>query len=83
MLAGHPPRHVTAAGVACSPDIGASAAYATETTLTDKVLSDVNPGVTIRTADVSEGRKGAFNKDWSIVLDAGRKVRIKMNGGEE
>jgi len=70
-------------GVAYSPDIGASAAYATETTLTDKVLSDVNPGVTIRTADVSEVRKGAFNKDWSIVLDAGRKVRIKMNGGEE
>lgn len=69
-------------GATYSPDIGASAAYSTEAMLTDKVLSDVNPGVTIRAADAFEVRKGAFDDDWSIFIDAGRKVTIRLSGGE-
>ncbi|MDO8987619.1 MAG: DUF4352 domain-containing protein [Coriobacteriia bacterium] len=62
---------VNSDGVKFAADIGASSAYATELDLTEKVLSDLNPGITAEAADVFEIAKGSFDPaTWKVFVNA-------------
>jgi hypothetical protein len=53
-------------------DIGASANFATEVKLDNKILSDVNPGITVNDAKVFEVSKDKFSKGsgWTVSIKA-------------
>lgn len=57
-------------GVEYSADIGASGSLATELDLTEKLVSDLNPGITVTDAAVFEVAKGAFVPgQWVLRID--------------
>jgi DNA-directed RNA polymerase subunit RPC12/RpoP len=61
-------------------DIDASAYYATEAELNDKVLSDLNPGITVKGADVFEISKNLYNAGgWKVYINADDDLYVKAN----
>ena len=65
-------------GVEYSSDISASSYYATEKDPNRKVLSDLNPGITVTDNDVFEISKESYNQgEWFIVIDKNIKIKIK------
>ena len=68
---------VDSKGTKYSTDLDASSAYAVETDVDDsKVLSDLNPGITVTGTDVFEIAQEQFaSGEWFIVID---KKRIKI-----
>lgn len=59
------------------PDLGASSVYATEVNLNEKVLSDINPGITIKAASVFEVSKEQLSRSgWRVLLDADENFEI-------
>jgi hypothetical protein len=61
-------------------DIGASASYATELKLSAKILSDINPGITIKDAHVFEVSEELFNtEDWKLLVDSDEDIYVKLN----
>jgi hypothetical protein len=67
-------------GVKYDRDAGASSSYATELNLTEKVLSDLNPGITVTAADIFEVSKSTFDQSKWIVLvqgDTDEKVSLQ------
>ena len=61
---------VDAAGVAYDPDIAKTGAYATEANLNTKIMSDLNPGVSTRGAEVFEVGKTRYDPTtWRVMVD--------------
>lgn len=66
-------------GIKFDADIGASGAYATELDLTAKIVSDLNPGITVEDAQVFEVEKGSFDKaSWQVFVDADEDVTFTL-----
>lgn len=66
-------------GNSYDPDIGASASYASEGDEDEKVLSDLNPGITVTSADAFEVGKNAFNRsNWFIAIKGDEGTKISM-----
>lgn len=60
-------------GGAYEPDAGKTGAYSLETKLDQKLWSDLNPGITIKAAQVFEVSKEAFDPaTWRVALDGER-----------
>lgn len=56
-------------GTEYNSDLGKTSAYATEIKLDRKVLSDLNPGITVNDAQVFEVSKEAYSKgEWTIMI---------------
>lgn len=63
---------VDAGGVMYSSDLEKTSAYASEADLSEKMFSDLNPGVTVRGADVYEVASASFDRaTWFINIDGG------------
>ena len=57
-------------GTTYSNDTGATAAFSTENDFNNKIVSDLNPGITVHDGDVFEISKDAFDPStWSIVVE--------------
>ncbi|MBP9669812.1 DUF4352 domain-containing protein [Candidatus Woesebacteria bacterium] len=71
---------VDSSGVEYSNDGGKTSAYATEIKLDTKILSDLNPGITVKDADVFEISKEAYTKGgWSVLIKAdGKSYKISL-----
>lgn len=64
-------------GTEFSPDVDASGSFATEIDPTRKVVSDLNPGITVSGGKAFEVAKDSFSKDtWSLLVE-GQKVLLK------
>ncbi len=65
-------------GVEYSSDGGKSASYATEIKLDRKILSDLNPGITVKDASVFEVSKESYAQgEWFVVIKAdGKEYRV-------
>jgi hypothetical protein len=59
-------------------DVGASSAYATEANLNSKVMSDVNPGISINDANVFEVAKSQLNGELKVLISADDDVEIVL-----
>lgn len=65
-------------GVEYSSDISASSYYATEKDPNRKVLSDLNPGITVSDNNVFEIAEESYNQgEWFLIIDNEIKVKIK------
>ncbi|MGF6950100.1 hypothetical protein QF028_002605 [Neobacillus sp. B4I6] len=65
-------------GTKYDPDVDASAAYATETGIDNsKIMSDLNPGITVTGTDVYEISKDQFAKGKWFIQIGDDKVQIK------
>ena len=61
-------------------DIGASSYYATEANLDTKIVSDLNPGITVKDAEVFEISEESYNAGgFSVYIDAGEKISVPIN----
>jgi hypothetical protein len=71
---------VDSAGVEYSADAGKTGAYATEVKLDRKILSDLNPGIMVKDAQVFEVSKEAYTKGgWSVVIKAdGKSYKVQL-----
>ncbi|MDZ4064724.1 MAG: DUF4352 domain-containing protein [Coriobacteriia bacterium] len=66
-------------GVEFGSDVGASSSYATELDLTEKIISDLNPGITVEGAGVFEVEKGSFDRGaWEVLVDADEDVTFAL-----
>ncbi len=66
-------------GVQYTSDIDASSSYATENTNDEKILSNLNPGVTSSSAVVFEISKELWKaKGWSIRIGADKSIIVKL-----
>lgn len=72
---------VDANGVEYSNDSGKSSSYATEVDLDRKILSDLNPGITVKDASVFEVSKEAYSKGgWYVEVRAdGNRYKVAAN----
>jgi len=60
-------------------DAGASGSYSTELNLNQKILSDVNPGIKIRDAEVFEVSKELLQKgNWRIFIEADKEINMAL-----
>jgi hypothetical protein len=65
-------------GVEYSSDISASSYYATEKDPNRKVLSDLNPGITVTDNKVFEISSESYSQgEWYLVVDKNVKIKIK------
>lgn len=63
-----------------SADMGASAAYAAETGNSEKIVSNLNPGITMKGAEVFEVSQNLFDKtSWAIEVDADKDFRVSLH----
>ena len=63
-----------------SKDISASSYYATEYDIDSKILSDLNPGITVKDADVYEISKESWEKGgWTIKVDADKDFIVNID----
>ncbi len=71
---------VDSSGVEYSADAGKTGAYATEVKLDRKILSDLNPGIQVKDAQVFEVSKEAYGKGgWSVVVKAdGKNYKVQL-----
>lgn len=69
---------VDSKGVEYSSDTGKSASYATEIKLDRKILSDLNPGITVKDASVFEVSKESYVQGtWYVVIKAdGKEYKV-------
>ena len=64
-------------GIRFDPDIGASSSFATELDSDEKVFSDLNPGITVKSGNVFEVAKDQFDKTtWRLFVDADESVYV-------
>ena len=49
-----------------NPDIDATSSFATEENLNEKIFSDLNPGISVKGAEVFEVAKDKLSDDWKI-----------------
>lgn len=62
-----------------NPDVAASAAYASQAGNDKKILSDLNPGVTLTANDVFEiSRESAQQGGWSVLAVADREITVAL-----
>lgn len=65
-------------GVEYSSDVNASSYYATEKDPNRKVLSDLNPGITVTDNKVFEIAEESYNQgEWYLVVDNNTKIKVK------
>ncbi len=65
-------------GTEYEPDAGKSATYATETTVNRKLMSDLNPDITVNDADVFEVSKTRFDPTtWYAEAPDGTKIALQ------
>lgn len=65
-------------GVEYSFDVSASSYYATEKDPNRKVLSDLNPGITVTDNKVFEIAEESYNQgEWYLVVDNNTKIKVK------
>lgn len=63
-----------------SSDVGSSGSFATELKLDRKLLSDLNPGITVNDADVFEVARDSFEKGgWKLMLDSDKDVYVALD----
>ncbi len=61
-------------------DIGATSSYATETKLDTKILSDLNPGITVKDAEVFEVSKELYKAGgWRLKIKADKEAFVNIN----
>ncbi|CAL4866687.1 hypothetical protein MMA231_00931 [Asticcacaulis sp. MM231] len=66
------------AGTEYNPDSGKSASYASEVDLNRKMMSDLNPDISVLDADVFEVSKTKFNPaTWYAVTEDGTKISLQ------
>lgn len=66
-------------GVQYTPDLQATFAFASQLDVTEKALSDLNPGVRVQSAAVFEVSRKLFNSDtWVLFVKADRGVKIAL-----
>jgi hypothetical protein len=71
---------IDGSGVRYDPDVGASMALAVTNNSEGKVLSKLNPGITIRENTAFEVSSSDFNKStWMIILDGDDTMPVKLN----
>jgi len=72
---------VDSSGTSYDADINASSSYATELKLDRKILSDLNPGISVNDASVFEVSKDNYAKgNWSVVIKSDNKeYKININ----
>jgi hypothetical protein len=71
-------------GTRYDPDVGASSAYAMQLELTEKAISNLNPGIKVRAGAVFEIASAELERPgWMIVVDADRNVRMPLFGKPE
>jgi len=64
-------------GTEYSADAGASGNYATELNLDRKLLSDLNPGITVNDAAIFEVSKEQYaNQGWSLMIKADKDIKV-------
>lgn len=67
-------------GTKYDADIDASGTFATEVKLDSKVLSDLNPGITVKNAGVFEISKETYQKGgWKLLINADKDVNVSVN----
>lgn len=67
-------------GTKYDADINASSYYATETKLDTKILSDLNPGITVKGAEVFEISKDTYSAGgWKVYIDADKDAYVAIN----
>ena len=60
-------------------DSGASGSYATELNLTEKVLSDLNPGISVTAASIFEVGKTAFDQSkWKLLVKGDTEEKVAL-----
>jgi hypothetical protein len=60
-------------------DTGASSSYATELNLTEKVLSDLNPGISVTAASIFEVSKTAFDQSkWKLLVKGDTEEKVSL-----
>lgn len=65
-------------GVEYSSDVSASSYYATEKDPNRKVLSDLNPGITVTDNKVFEIAEESYNQgEWYLIVDNNTKIKVK------
>lgn len=65
-------------GVEYSSDVSASSYYATEKDPDRKVLSDLNPGITVTDNEVFEIAEESYNQgEWFLLVDNNIKIKVK------
>lgn len=70
---------VDGSGVKYDSDLDASSSYATEVNLNEKILSDLNPGISVDGADVFEVSKESYDKGgWKIRIKADKEINISL-----
>lgn len=67
-------------GTQYNEDLGASAAYASQFNIDEKVLSDLNPGIKVNSATVFEVSRGALSDPsrWSLVVEGDSTMKVKL-----
>lgn len=64
-------------GTQYSADTGASSNFATELKLDRKILSDLNPGITVKDASIFEVSKEQYaTAGWSLFVDADKDIKV-------
>lgn len=64
-------------------DLGKTAAYASESELDSKAMSDLNPGIRVTNAVVFEVSKASFDRGtWMLGLGAGNRLRVSMKADD-
>lgn len=67
-------------GTKYDSDITASSSFATELKLDEKILSDLNPGITVKAASVFEVSKDSFKQGgWKLLVDADKDMNVNVN----
>jgi hypothetical protein len=68
-------------GTKYKSDIDASSTFATEVNPDRKIVSDLNPGITVKDAEVFEISKDSYSQGgWKLLITAdGKKVNININ----
>lgn len=66
-------------GTQYSADAGASSNFATELKLDRKILSDLNPGITVYDASIFEVSKEQYtNSGWNILVKADKDINVSV-----
>lgn len=66
-------------GVKYDRDSGASGSYATEVDPSHKVLSDLNPGITVTDADIFEVSKDRFDQTkWKLIVNGDDDITVSL-----
>ena len=74
----------TTDGIKYNRDIEASSAYAIEIGVNEKIVSDLNPGISVQTVDVFEVNKDMFSQEtWNLGIETDKNVKISLYSRHE